>query len=457
MQNNNFNNLQEFENNFELRKALNKQENELQKKYYELNLYTNLYQELKELNEKSRKENDDLNLKLNTVRSDMRNMEKKYQSEISTLKSNFAKEREIYNNKILKLSEFNPVNLQKNIEYKIENKYKQQLLSKDKENEDLTNKLNQLETKYELLIAEYDEYKINVQNEFDVQKNFHQNEINNLIEKIRINEDMNNNRNNTGDNSENFIQIKNELDNTRRQVTELNNEIDKLRHDKELLIIERNEYKINIMKERDKNNFENKNLEILLNKEKNNTENMNRQIDALNNTLKERDFAISDLLKQKQNLNDKISGLENEIIEIKNYVHNLKNIVKSSEEENNKIIIEKEKNQKENFMREKQEKENLQKQVDDLTLKLKDAKNGRYQKDFVYDGNNKGYKDLIQNLKIMRNKKNEYKLKLKIANENIEEIIKKLDENQKKELEKVIQNINKKYSKKERNESEDDK
>ena len=415
MQNNNFNNLQEFENNFELRKALNKQENELQKKYYELNLYTNLYQELKELNEKSRKENDDLNLKLNTVRSDMRNMEKKYQSEISTLKSNFAKEREIYNNKILKLSEFNPVNLQKNIEYKIENKYKQQLLSKDKENEDLTNKLNQLETKYELLIAEYDEYKINVQNEFDVQKNFHQNEINNLIEKIRINEDMNNNRNNTGDNSENFIQIKNELDN------------------------------------------ENKNLEILLNKEKNNTENMNRQIDALNNTLKERDFAISDLLKQKQNLNDKISGLENEIIEIKNYVHNLKNIVKSNEEENNKIIIEKEKNQKENFMREKQEKENLQKQVDDLTLKLKDAKNGRYQKDFAYDGNNKGYKDLIQNLKIMRNKKNEYKLKLKIANENIEEIIKKLDENQKKELEKVIQNINKKYSKKERNESEDDK
>ena len=457
MQNNNFNNLQEFENNFELRKALNKQENELQKKYYELNLYTKLYQELKELNEKSRKENDDLNLKLNTVRSDMRNMEKKYQSEISTLKSNFAKEREIYNNKILKLSEFNPANLQKNIEYKIENKYKQQLLSKDKENEDLTNKLNQLETKYELLIAEYDEYKINVQNEFDVQKNFHQNEINNLIEKIRINEDMNNNRNNTGDNSENFIQIKNELDNTRRQVTELNNEIDKLRHDKELLIIERNEYKINIMKERDKNNFENKNLEILLNKEKNNTENMNRQIDALNNTLKERDFAISDLLKQKQNLNDKISGLENEIIEIKNYVHNLKNIVKSSEEENNKIIIEKEKNQKENFMREKQEKENLQKQVDDLTLKLKDAKNGRYQIDFAYDGNNKGYKDLIQNLKIMRNKKNEYKLKLKIANENIEEIIKKLDENQKKDLEKVIQNINKKYSKKERNESEDDK
>ena len=33
----------------------------------------------------------------------------------------------------------------------------------------------------------------------------------------------------------------------------------------------------------------------------------------------------------------------------------------------------------------KKKKKILQKQVDDLTLKLKDAKNGRYQKDFAYD------------------------------------------------------------------------
>ena len=175
----------------------------------------------------------------------MRNMEKKYQSEISTLKSNFAKEREIYNNKILKLSEFNPVNLQKNIEYKIENKYKQNLTLKDKEIEDLTNKLNQMELKYELLLSEYEEFKILAQSELDTQKIFQQNEINNLLEKIRLSEEMNSNMNNKGENSDTIIQLKNELDNTRRQVTELNNEIDQLRHDKELLIIERNEHKIN--------------------------------------------------------------------------------------------------------------------------------------------------------------------------------------------------------------------
>ena len=446
MQDNNFNNIQEFENNYELRKALNKLENELQSRVYELNLTKNLYQELQELNEKKEKECNDLNIKLNTVRSDMRNIEKKLQNEIDTMKLNFAKETEIYNNKILKLSEFNPSTLQKNIEYKVENKYKQELSLKDKEIEDLSNKLTQVEQQYELLIAEYEEYKINAQNEFDTQKHFHQAEVNSLLEKIRLNEDMNSSRNNSGDNNDNFIQIKNELDTTRRQVTELNNEIDKLRHDKELLIIERNEHKINLIKERDKQNFDKKNMEIALNKANNSLENMLRQIDSLNNALKERDFKINELLKQKQNLNEKLANQEMEFIDTKNVIHNLNNILKSNEEENHKLFLEKEKIQKESLIKEKQEKENLQKQIDDLSLKLKDAKNSKIKKEYIYDGNNKGYKELINKLKKMTEKKNEYKIKCKMAKENIEQFIKKLDENQEKEFEKILQNTKKKYS-----------
>ena len=446
MQDNNFNNIQEFENNYELRKALNKLENELQSRVYELNLTKNLYQELQELNEKKEKECNDLNIKLNTVRSDMRNIEKKLQNEIDTMKLNFAKETEIYNNKILKLSEFNPSTLQKNIEYKVENKYKQELSLKDKEIENLSNKLTQVEQQYELLIAEYEEYKINTQNEFETQKHFHQAEVNGLLEKIRLNEDMNSSRNNSGDNNDNFIQIKNELDTTRRQVTELNNEIDKLRHDKELLIIERNEHKINLIKERDKQNFDKKNMEIALNKANNSLENMSRQIDSLNNALKERDFKINELLKQKQNLNEKLANQDMEFLDTKNVIHNLNNILKSNEEENHKLFLEKEKIQKESLIKEKQEKENLQKQIDDLSLKLKDAKNSKIKKEYIYDGNNKGYKELINKLKKMTEKKNEYKIKCKMAKENIEQFIKKLDENQEKEFEKILQNTKKKYS-----------
>ena len=446
MKDNNFNNIQEFENNYELRKALNKLENELQSRVYELNLTKNLYQELQELNEKKEKECNDLNIKLNTVRSDMRNIEKKLQNEIDTIKLNFAKETEIYNNKILKLSEFNPSNLQKNIEYKIENKYKQELSLKDKEIEDLTNKLSQTEQQYELLISEFEEYKINIQNEFDTQKHFHQAEVNSLLEKIRLNEDMNSSKNNSGESNDNFTQIKNELDNTRRQVTELNNEIDKLRHDKELLIIERNEHKINLIKERDKQNFDKKNLELSLNKANNSLENMARQIDSLNNALKERDYKINELMKQKQNLNEKLSNQEMEFIDMKNSIHNLNNILKRNEEENHKLFLEKEKIQKESLIKEKQEKENLQKQIDDLSIKLKDAKNSKIKKEYIYDGNNKGYKELINKLKKITEKKNQYKIKCKMAKENIEQIIQKLDEKQEKEFEKILQNTKKKYS-----------
>ena len=458
MQENNFNNIQEFENNYELRKALNKLENELQKKDYELNLITNLYQDLKLLNEKARKECDDLNIKLNTVRVDMRNMEKNYQSEIETMKLNHSKETEIYNNKILKLSEYNPANLQKNIEYKIENKFKQNMSLKDKEIEDLTNKLSQSEQKYELLLAEYEEYKIQTQNQFDAQKHFHQSEINNLLEKIRLSEDMNSNRNNNGENTENFIQTKKELENTKIQINELNNEIDKLRHDKEVLIIEKNENKINLIKERDNRNFNNKNLELNLNKANNTIENLNRQIDMLNIALKERDFKINDLLKQKQNLSEKIANIDMENQETKNMIQNVKNMLKNNEEEYHKKIIEEQKLKNESLVKRNQERENMQKQIDDLTIKLKDAENYNNKKENNFGGNLKGNKDLKTKLKIMTEKKNEYKLQCKMANENMEQIINKvLNENQQKQFKKIIENTKKKYSQNKKLESEEEK
>ena len=458
MQENNFNNIQEFENNYELRKALNKLENELQKKDYELNLITNLYQDLKLLNEKARKECDDLNIKLNTVRVDMRNMEKNYQSEIETMKLNHSKETEIYNNKILKLSEYNPANLQKNIEYKIENKFKQNMSLKDKEIEDLTNKLSQSEQKYELLLAEYEEYKIQTQNQFDAQKHFHQSEINNLLEKIRLSEDMNSNRNNNGENTENFIQTKKELENTKIQINELNNEIDKLRHDKEVLIIEKNENKINLIKERDNRNFNNKNLELNLNKANNTIENLNRQIDMLNIALKERDFKINDLIKQKQNLSEKIANIDMENQETKNMIQNVKNMLKNNEEEYHKKIIEEQKLKNESLVKRNQERENMQKQIDDLTIKLKDAENYNNKKENNFGGNLKGNKDLKTKLKIMTEKKNEYKLQCKMANENMEQIINKvLNEKQQKQFKKIIENTKKKYSQNKKLESEEEK
>ena len=180
---NEINNLQDFENNYELRKALNKLENELQKKEYELNATTNLYQEIKNLNESLKKENNDLTNKINSVRNEMNIMEKKYQNDIDTIKTEYAKNIDIYEKKILKLSEYNPNNLRKNIEIEIQNKYKQQLLLKDKEIEELSQELNKLKQANELLETEYETYKSDIMDEINTQKQMHKNEINILLEK----------------------------------------------------------------------------------------------------------------------------------------------------------------------------------------------------------------------------------------------------------------------------------
>jgi hypothetical protein len=96
----------------------------------------------------------------------------------------------------------------------------------------------------------------------------------------------------------------------------------------------------------------------------------------------------------------------------------------------------------------------MQKQIDELTIKLKDAKSNK--PEVKYEGTNKGYKDLKVKLKLMTEKKNEYKLKCKLANENLKEIINKLDKNQEEEFLKIIENNKKKYLQNKKIESEDE-
>jgi len=455
------NNMYDFENNYELRKALNKLENELQKKDYELTAITNLYQDLKILNEKNKKDLDNLTERLGTEKNEKMIMEQNYQNEINTLKTDYEKKVEIYENKILKLSENDPNKLRRNIEIQIQNKFKQELLNKDKEINELIQECNQSKQNYELLLTEYETYKNDISNELNIQKQIHQSEINSLLDKIKIGENIKNNEDGQIDSSENIIQIKNELDSTRRQVTELNNEIDKLRHDKELLTIDRNDYKINMVKIRDSQNFNQKKLEAELNTAKITIDNMEREINDLNNLLKDRDIQINELLKQKENLNEKIYNYDMDLEETKNTILYLKNILNSREEEINNNLIESEKKNKEMFMNERKEKENYQKQIDELNLKLKEAKSDdmtqkeneinklkeeiRLYKKEMKDNNSKSYKDLYNKLKVMTDKKNEYKLQCKIANENIEQLINKLNEEQKNEFLTIIKNTKNKY------------
>ena len=462
MSESNFNNIQDFENNYELRKALNKLENELQKKEYELTSLTNLYQELKNLNERIKKENNDLTNKLNSERNEKNLLEKKFQNTIDTMESENSKKIDIYENKILKLSEYNPDKLGKNLE--IENKFKQQILNKDKEIEELTQELNKCKHANELLLTEYETYKNDTIDEMNNRNQLHKSEINNLLEKIRLGENFKNFDDDKSEQGDNIIQLKNELDLVRRQLNELNNEIDKLRHDKEILTIERNDYKLNLVKIRDSQNFNQKKLEADLNRALNTIENMKNDINILNNTLKDKNFQINDLLKKNEDISDNINNKELEFQDITNMVQNLKKIIKTQDEDRNNFLIEREKTNQEMLIKERSEKEKYQKQLDQLNIKLKEAKSDDliekeneidklkeqiriYKKEMQYDSNSRPYKDLRNQLKEMTDKKNEYKIQCKMANENMEKIIQILDEQQKKKFIDIVENTKNKYLK----------
>ena len=333
----NFNIIQDFENNYELKKVLNKLENEIQKKEYELSSVDNLYQDLKRLNEILQKENNDLTNKLNSVRNEKNAMEKKYQNEIDKIKSEYIKNKEIYENKLLKLSEYNPDKLRKNIEIEMQSKFKQQILLKDKEIEELTQEINKSKHENELLETEYETYKGDILDEINTLKQMHKNEVNILMEKRRISE---NNEEFQEENAQETVkQLKSELDTLRRHTTELNNEIDKLRHEKEILTIERNDYKINMIKIRDNQNFNQKKLEGDYNMAQSTISNFEKEINILNNNLKSRDIHINDLLKENHDLREKLNYNELEFQQIDKDIHNLKNRMKNQEEDFNELIL----------------------------------------------------------------------------------------------------------------------
>ena len=84
----NFNNYQiNLEDNIEMRKAIAKLEDLLSKKQTEVQNVTKLYEDFKLINDKNRKECQELSHKITQCYSEKSNLEKKYEAEIHKLKS----------------------------------------------------------------------------------------------------------------------------------------------------------------------------------------------------------------------------------------------------------------------------------------------------------------------------------------------------------------------------------
>ena len=359
-----------FEEILEYKKAISKLETQLQQKEIELSSRIKIYDDLKQLCTSLRKQVNEENAKIISLRNELQNKEKNYENQLASMKTDFDKKEELYQEKITKLSAYNPEGQRNKIKNEIEVKYQQILVQKDHELEELQNTITDLKRKYELLSAEYETFKNDALREINTQREVHKNEMGNLLNKIQIQNDK------TGLNFDKdlFREMKNELDQSRHQINELTSEVEKLRREKESLTIEKNEIKLNIMKDSDKEKFNNKMLYTENERNKSLIENMKLELQSNKNSMNRKDSQIKDLMNEKLNLIKQLHDNEAEFQDLKTEVITLRNLIEARDREMKNNIEYNERERKENLFREKADKENYQKQIEDLSTQLKDVK-----------------------------------------------------------------------------------
>jgi hypothetical protein len=149
-----------FEEIREYKTVISKLETQLQQKEIELSSIRNLYDDLKKFNENLRKQVNEDNAKIIALRNELQNKEKNYENQLASMKSDFDKKEEIYQEKITKMSAYNPDGQRNKIKNEIAIEFNQILLQKDNEIEQQQNINKEINSKYELLIADMKHLKM---------------------------------------------------------------------------------------------------------------------------------------------------------------------------------------------------------------------------------------------------------------------------------------------------------
>ena len=355
---------------FEYKKLNAKLEDALEQKDSELTSMTKLYQELKSLNERSRRECDDLNAKLIKSYTERNLLEKKYEAALEQERANLTKQSEIYKDKILKLSSYDPQNMKTKIENEIELKYRHILNQKQLELDSLTQTVSEIKRNYDLLQTEYETFKSDALKEHTAQRALHQNEISDLLHKIEIqNEKVINNID-----KETFRELKNELDASRKHVNDLTNELDVLRNEKEKIIIERNELKLTNISEIDKEKFNNKYLQSENEKQSAMVLQLQNENDLLKQKLNDKSIQLNDLIRDKTDLIKQLHEYENDFQMFKSEIIALRSKLENQDRELADNLEQTHNEHKERLYKEIADKENYQQQIQTLNNELKDVR-----------------------------------------------------------------------------------
>ena len=434
-------------------KALKNLEIELQKKEYEISTINNSYQELKKLFINISKEKEDMNEKIIALITEKKELEKKYELEIDTLNSNFKKKEEDYQQKISNFSSFNTNSFKNKIESDLINKYEEKLLSKDQEILELNKILDKLRQDNELISDQFQFEKEGLLKDINTLKNLHKTETLDLLQRIQILKN-NTQKNLNSIDKEQFLRVKNELQNTKHQLNILSKENFRLKKDNEILLKEKNKFKSDLLVLEGNKKFEDKKNETEVKRLNNSIDNLKDQNNLLRNNNKEKDNEIKKLYTEKINLSNDLSNKELQCQQLLNEINVLNDLLKGHQDELENNLVQNYKNKKESQIRERMNEESYKKEIEDLKYKLQD--NIKFDKieEILSDKDNEIHilknkileietntsneGNLIKKYNDMVTKKNLYKKKCREANEKIEKLLRILNPEQEEEFKKIF-------------------
>ena len=434
-------------------KALKNLEIELQKKEYEISTINNSYQELKKLFINISKEKEDMNEKIIALITEKKELEKKYELEIDTLNSNFKKKEEDYQQKISNFSSFNTNSFKNKIESDLINKYEEKLLSKDQEILELNKILDKLRQDNELISDQFQFEKEGLLKDINTLKNLHKTETLDLLQRIQILKN-NSQKNLNSIDKEQFLRVKNELQNTKHQLNILSKENFRLKKDNEILLKEKNKFKSDLLVLEGNKKFEDKKNETEVKRLNNSIDNLKEENNLLRNNNKEKDNEIKKLYTEKINLSNDLSNKELQCQQLLNEINVLNELLKGHQDELENNLVQNYKNKKESQIRERMNEESYKKEIEDLKYKLQD--NIKFDKieEILSDKDNEIHilknkileietntsneGNLIKKYNDMVTKKNLYKKKCREANEKIEKLLRILNPEQEEEFKKIF-------------------
>ena len=434
-------------------KALKNLEIELQKKEYEISNINNSYQELKKLFINISKEKEDMNEKIIALITEKKELEKKYELEIDTLNSNFKKKEEDYQQKISNFSSFNTNSFKNKIESDLINKYEEKLLSKDQEILELNKIIDKLRQDNELISDQFQFEKEGLLKDINTLKNLHKTETLDLLQRIQILKN-NSQKNLNSVDKEQFLRVKNELQNAKHQLNIISKENFRLKKDNEILLKEKNNFKSDLLVLEGNKKFEDKKNETEVKRLNNSIDNLREENNLLRNNNKEKDNEIKKLYTEKINLSNDLSNKELHCQQLLNEINVLNDLLKGHQDELENNLVQNYKNKKESQIRERMNEESYKKEIEDLKYKLQD--NIKFDKieEILSDKDNEIHilknkileietntsneGNLIKKYNDMVTKKNLYKKKCREANEKIEKLLRILNPEQEEEFKKIF-------------------